>query len=78
MAPPASSEPQEAEPLEAEPLEAAAASVSERGSFAHARCAKCGWEGPARRSRDRARRDLDRHVADRPKHEKHTDVLKTR
>ncbi|MEU9762539.1 hypothetical protein [Streptomyces sp. NPDC047985] len=32
----------------------------ERGSFCTARCA-CGWSGPARRSRDRARTDAAEH-----------------
>lgn len=32
----------------------------ERGSFCIARCA-CGWSGPARRSRDRARTDAEEH-----------------
>ncbi|WP_335935405.1 hypothetical protein [Streptomyces sp. PTD5-9] len=34
----------------------------ERGSFCIARCA-CGWSGPARRSRDRARTDAAEHRA---------------
>ncbi|WNI23411.1 hypothetical protein [Streptomyces sp. ITFR-16] len=34
----------------------------ERGSFCTARCS-CGWSGPARRSRDRARTDADDHRA---------------
>ncbi|MFJ9829120.1 hypothetical protein ACIRSU_32810 [Streptomyces sp. NPDC101160] len=34
----------------------------ERGSFAFARCS-CGWTGPARRSRDRARTDAAEHQA---------------
>ncbi|MFE3096052.1 hypothetical protein ACFXG1_19805 [Streptomyces sp. NPDC059248] len=34
----------------------------ERGSFAVARCV-CGWSGPARRSRDRARTDATDHTA---------------
>ncbi|WP_219105506.1 hypothetical protein [Austwickia sp. TVS 96-490-7B] len=33
----------------------------DRGSFAHGRCAHCGWVGPARRSRHRAVRDLVGH-----------------
>ncbi|MFJ4828162.1 hypothetical protein ACIP5L_33340 [Streptomyces bacillaris] len=33
----------------------------ERGSFCLARCT-CGWSGPARRSRDRARTDATEHV----------------
>jgi hypothetical protein len=39
-----------------------AISVVERGSFAVARCS-CGWKGPARRARDRARRDATDHAA---------------
>ncbi|MET7616878.1 hypothetical protein [Streptomyces sp. NPDC005408] len=35
-------------------------STSERGSFALARCT-CGWMGPARRSRERARTDAALH-----------------
>ncbi|MFK8912857.1 hypothetical protein, partial [Streptomyces sp. YS-3] len=34
--------------------------TTERGSFAHAHCT-CGWTGPARRSRDKARGDAQRH-----------------
>ncbi|WP_072488035.1 hypothetical protein OH786_15835 [Streptomyces atratus] len=34
----------------------------ERGSFCTARCA-CGWSGPARRSRERARTDAAEHLA---------------
>ncbi|CAG6392433.1 hypothetical protein NMG29_26260 [Streptomyces cocklensis] len=36
-------------------------SVVERGSFASAHCS-CGWKGPARRARDRARRDAQEHA----------------
>ncbi|MCT9091137.1 hypothetical protein N4G70_20055 [Streptomyces sp. ASQP_92] len=36
-------------------------SLTERGSFAVARCS-CGWAGPARRSRDRARLDAETHA----------------
>ncbi|WP_189965326.1 hypothetical protein [Streptomyces violascens] len=35
--------------------------ITERGSFAIARCS-CGWTGPARRSRDRARTDAESHT----------------
>ena len=35
-------------------------STVERGAFAVARCT-CGWSGPARRARDRARQDADGH-----------------
>ncbi|MFB0626658.1 hypothetical protein [Streptomyces sp. AB3(2024)] len=37
--------------------------TAERGSFCLAVCS-CGWTGPARRSRDLARRDAARHSAD--------------
>ncbi|GGZ51429.1 hypothetical protein AB0P12_25050 [Streptomyces subrutilus] len=37
-------------------------STSERGSFCLAACT-CGWRGPARRSRDLARKDATRHTA---------------
>ncbi|MEU9203243.1 hypothetical protein [Streptomyces sp. NPDC048332] len=36
------------------------ATTVERGSFCTARCS-CGWSGPARRSRDRARTDAEEH-----------------
>lgn len=36
----------------------------EKGNFAHARC-DCGWQGPARRSRKRAREDAAVHLAER-------------
>ncbi|MFJ3926538.1 hypothetical protein [Streptomyces sp. NPDC090022] len=36
--------------------------TAERGAFALAECS-CGWRGPARRSRDLARRDADGHTA---------------
>ncbi|WP_327132650.1 hypothetical protein OG311_18080 [Streptomyces sp. NBC_01343] len=36
--------------------------TAERGSFCTASCS-CGWRGPARRSRDLARRDADRHTS---------------
>ncbi|MFF8836470.1 hypothetical protein [Streptomyces sp. NPDC015130] len=35
--------------------------TTERGSFALARCS-CGWSGPARRSRERARTDASEHL----------------
>ncbi|WP_233289127.1 hypothetical protein [Kitasatospora sp. MBT63] len=38
-------------------------SVDERGSFAFASCS-CGWFAPARRSRDRARRDAAEHLSE--------------
>ncbi|MCB5181756.1 hypothetical protein [Streptomyces antimicrobicus] len=36
--------------------------TTERGSFCLAVCS-CGWQGPARRSRDLARKDAERHRA---------------
>ncbi|MFI1017883.1 hypothetical protein [Streptomyces sp. NPDC020965] len=36
--------------------------TTERGSFAVARCT-CGWRGPARRSRERARTDARSHAS---------------
>ncbi|MCF6524203.1 hypothetical protein [Streptomyces sp. JJ36] len=36
-------------------------STVERGAFAHASCS-CGWRGPARRARDRARADGAAHL----------------
>ncbi|MDN3297373.1 hypothetical protein QWM81_25685 [Streptomyces ficellus] len=39
--------------------------TAERGSFCVARCA-CGWAGPARRSRDRARTDAAAHITAPP------------
>ncbi|WP_328720805.1 hypothetical protein OHT52_15960 [Streptomyces sp. NBC_00247] len=49
--------------LPPEPVTAAqdhATTTTERGSFCLARCS-CGWSGPARRSRDLARTDAERH-----------------
>ncbi|WP_327284100.1 MULTISPECIES: hypothetical protein [unclassified Streptomyces] len=37
-------------------------STTERGSFCLALCT-CGWRGPARRSRDLARKDATRHTS---------------
>ncbi|MEU9234852.1 hypothetical protein [Streptomyces subrutilus] len=37
-------------------------STADRGSFCLAVCT-CGWKGPARRSRDLARKDAARHSA---------------
>jgi hypothetical protein len=44
----------------------------EKGSFTTARCG-CGWSAPARRSRDKSRRDAAQHLeqaehAGRPEH----------
>ncbi len=38
----------------------------EKGNFAHAEC-DCGWRGPARRSRKKARADAHEHAEDRCK-----------
>ncbi|MGB8381295.1 MAG: hypothetical protein WCG47_08605 [Dermatophilaceae bacterium] len=38
--------------------------VQERRQFAHAVCRSCGWVGPARRSRGKARRDRAEHDLD--------------
>ncbi len=40
--------------------------VVDKGSFSHARC-ECGWRGPARRSRKKARTDAAEHLAQRCK-----------
>ncbi|MFI2777779.1 hypothetical protein [Streptomyces sp. ALB3] len=45
------------------PAPAHSTTTVERGSFCLARCA-CGWSGPARRSRDRARTDAEEHLAE--------------
>ncbi|MFD5750977.1 hypothetical protein [Streptomyces sp. NPDC127033] len=52
-----------ASPAPPAPADAAAhtATTVERGSFCLARCT-CGWSGPARRARDRARADADNHA----------------
>ncbi|WP_441250841.1 hypothetical protein [Kitasatospora sp. McL0602] len=36
--------------------------TAERGSFCFASCS-CGWAAPGRRSRERARRDAEEHLA---------------
>jgi hypothetical protein len=38
--------------------------VAEQGAFAFAHCKVCGWQGPGRRSRERARKDLTHHLAE--------------
>ncbi|MFI5806629.1 hypothetical protein [Streptomyces sp. NPDC051561] len=40
------------------------ATTSEAGSFAYAHC-PCGWRGPSRRSRDKARQDATAHAQQR-------------
>lgn len=34
----------------------------DRGSFVHATCLLCPWDGPARRAYSNADRDADRHL----------------
>ncbi|MFJ7998645.1 hypothetical protein ACIQ7D_16090 [Streptomyces sp. NPDC096310] len=50
-------------PPSASPTAVHTASTVERGSFCLARCT-CGWSGPARRARDRARTDAAAHAGD--------------
>ncbi|MFI6347658.1 hypothetical protein [Streptomyces sp. NPDC050560] len=38
-------------------------STAEAGRFCLARCS-CGWRGPARRARSKARSDVEAHLAD--------------
>ncbi|MFI6704303.1 hypothetical protein ACIBJC_36130 [Streptomyces sp. NPDC050509] len=47
----------------ASPTAAHTTSTLERGSFCLARCT-CGWSGPARRARDRARTDASDHATE--------------
>ncbi|MER5868546.1 hypothetical protein [Streptomyces sp. NPDC002044] len=48
-------------PRSPDPAAGHTASTTERGSFCLAVCT-CGWTGPARRSRDLARKDATRHT----------------
>ncbi|MFD3680772.1 hypothetical protein [Streptomyces sp. NPDC058613] len=48
-------------PRSPDPAAGHTASTTERGSFCLAVCT-CGWTGPARRSRDLARKDAARHT----------------
>ncbi|MFE7139878.1 hypothetical protein ACFVAG_19230 [Streptomyces sp. NPDC057644] len=59
---PALSEPTPQAPPPGPPEAGHSATTIERGSFCLARCT-CGWAGPARRSRDRARTDAAEHLA---------------
>lgn len=45
-----------------EPVAAAHVIVAEEGSFAYAECSRCGYRGPGRRSRKRAREDVAAHT----------------
>ncbi|GAA2252157.1 MULTISPECIES: hypothetical protein [Kitasatospora] len=47
--------------LAADPVAPHRVTLDERGSFCFAACS-CGWFAPGRRSRDRARRDIDEHL----------------
>ncbi|MFB6618415.1 hypothetical protein ACFCV9_30060 [Streptomyces sp. NPDC056367] len=47
--------------LQSQPAAGHITSTAERGSFCLAVCS-CGWTGPARRSRDLARKDASRHT----------------
>jgi hypothetical protein len=49
----------EAEGSKGSPLQ-----ITEKGNFAHASC-DCGWRGPARRSRKKAREDAAHHLDER-------------
>lgn len=40
--------------------------IVDKDHFAHARC-ECGWRGPGRRSRKKARRDAAEHLEERCK-----------
>ena len=44
--------------------------VVDKGSFSSGRC-ECGWHGPARRSRKKARADAAAHLSERCKAVKH-------
>ncbi|MEU9301880.1 hypothetical protein [Streptomyces sp. NPDC048269] len=61
-APPQQQPPQQ-QPQPQPPPTAHTASTADRGSFCLAVCA-CGWTGPARRSRDLARKDAARHATE--------------
>ncbi|MFE6101248.1 hypothetical protein ACFVQ4_14895 [Streptomyces laurentii] len=54
--------PTDIHPTDTRPPVTHRAETTERGAFALARCV-CGWTGPARRSRDRARTDAAEHLA---------------
>ncbi|MER7070874.1 hypothetical protein [Terrabacter sp. NPDC000476] len=41
-------------------------STQEDGAFVLGYCKSCDWTGPARRARDKARRDAEAHVAECP------------
>ncbi|MFJ8012498.1 hypothetical protein [Streptomyces sp. NPDC096339] len=62
LVPPLVSVPLQHPQLPPQPPAGHTTSTAERGSFCLAVCS-CGWKGPARRSRDLARKDASRHTA---------------
>ncbi|MFE2170032.1 hypothetical protein ACFXB3_34000 [Streptomyces sp. NPDC059447] len=62
MVPPLDALPPRHPQLRSQPPAPHITSTAERGSFCLAVCS-CGWTGPARRSRDLARKDASRHTA---------------
>ncbi|MFD7558411.1 MULTISPECIES: hypothetical protein [unclassified Streptomyces] len=60
LVPPLVSLPPQRPQLRSQPPARHTTSTAERGSFCLAVCS-CGWTGPARRSRDLARKDASRH-----------------
>ncbi|HEX6888550.1 MAG TPA: hypothetical protein VF143_10640 [Candidatus Nanopelagicales bacterium] len=46
---------------ESDPGKGGPVAIAEQGNFTHASCA-CGWRGPARRSRKKARSDAASHL----------------
>ncbi|MFA7768767.1 hypothetical protein ACGFNX_29085 [Streptomyces sp. NPDC048723] len=61
LVPPLASLPLPRPHAQPEPPAGHTTSTADRGSFCLAVCT-CGWNGPARRSRDLARRDAARHT----------------
>ncbi|MFE5809737.1 hypothetical protein [Streptomyces sp. NPDC056491] len=62
LVPPLDSLPLQRPHAQPEPPAGHTTSTADRGSFCLAVCT-CGWSGPARRSRDLARRDATNHTA---------------
>ncbi|WP_404959302.1 hypothetical protein [Streptomyces sp. 147326] len=62
LVPPPASEPLPRQTSQPQPSTGHTTSTAERGAFSLAVCT-CGWSGPARRSRDLARKDAARHPA---------------
>ncbi|MFG2880489.1 hypothetical protein ACGFYU_36665 [Streptomyces sp. NPDC048337] len=61
LVPPLASVPLQRPQPQPQPPTGHTTSTAERGSFCLAVCT-CGWTGPARRSRDLARKDAARHT----------------